>query len=124
MVMIASVRFVNSSSEKLFLAFSYTASIDVIVDADTKAIRGDLDSTSHGYLPPPMAIEYLRGLRMDWILVCGTQADTCVLAGGVARRKARYSSTLQSLRSQCRSNYLRIRWRSPWPRGISLGKSS
>jgi nicotinamidase-related amidase len=36
----------------------------------------------HGYLPPPAAIAYLRGLRMYRILVCGVQTETCVLAAG------------------------------------------
>jgi nicotinamidase-related amidase len=50
--------------------------------ADESLISANRVFIKHGYLPPPAAIEYLRGLRMDRILVCGTQADTCVLAAG------------------------------------------
>jgi nicotinamidase-related amidase len=48
----------------------------------------------HGYLPPPAAIEYLRGLRTDRVLVCGAQADTCVLAAGFALFDAGLRPTL------------------------------
>lgn len=48
----------------------------------------------HGYLPTPETIEYLRGLRMDRILVCGTQADTCILAAGFALFDAGLHPTL------------------------------
>jgi hypothetical protein len=50
--------------------------------ADETLISANRVFIKHGYLPPPAAIEYLRGLRMDGILVCGVQADTCVLAAG------------------------------------------
>ena len=33
---------------------------------------------------------FLRGLRMDRILVCGTQADTCVRGAGFALFDAGY----------------------------------
>jgi len=52
--------------------------------ADESLIPANLVFIKHGYLPPPAAIEYLRGLRMDRILVCSAQADTCVLAAGFA----------------------------------------
>jgi nicotinamidase-related amidase len=52
--------------------------------ADETLITADRVFIKHGYLPPSAAIEYLRGLRMDRILVCATQADTCVLAAGFA----------------------------------------
>jgi len=48
----------------------------------------------HGYLPPPSAIEYLRGLQLDRVLVCGTQTDTCVLAAGFALFDAGLRPTL------------------------------
>ncbi|WP_213803784.1 cysteine hydrolase family protein [Granulicella sp. dw_53] len=48
----------------------------------------------HGYLPPPAAIEYLRSLQTDRILVCGTQTDTCVLAAGFALFDAGLHPTL------------------------------
>jgi nicotinamidase-related amidase len=53
-------------------------------NADETLITADRVFIKHGYLPPSAAIEYLRGLRMDRILVCATQADTCVLAAGFA----------------------------------------
>ena len=51
---------------------------------DESFIPADRVFIKHGYLPPPAAIEYLRDLRMDRVSVCGTQADTCVLAAGFA----------------------------------------
>lgn len=36
----------------------------------------------HGYLPPKAAIDYLKGLAVDRVLVCGIQADTCCPAAG------------------------------------------
>ncbi|HLU03113.1 MAG TPA: cysteine hydrolase family protein [Advenella sp.] len=36
----------------------------------------------HGYLPPAAAIDYLQALRVERVLVCGIQADTCCLAAG------------------------------------------
>jgi nicotinamidase-related amidase len=53
-------------------------------ESDESLVPADRIFIKHGYLPPPAAIEYLRGLRMDRILVCGVQADTCVLAAGFA----------------------------------------
>lgn len=50
--------------------------------AEESLIAADRLFIKHGYLPPPAAIDYLRSLRVDRILVCGTQADTCVLAAG------------------------------------------
>ncbi|HTF70053.1 MAG TPA: cysteine hydrolase family protein [Edaphobacter sp.] len=52
--------------------------------ADETLVPANRVFIKHGYLPPPAAIEYLRGLRMDRILVCGVQSDTCVLAAGFA----------------------------------------
>ena len=53
-------------------------------ESDESLVPADRVFVKHGYLPPPAAIEYLRGLRLDRILVCGVQADTCVLAAGFA----------------------------------------
>src|SRR5262249_777980 len=52
--------------------------------ADESLVSADRVFIKHGYLPPPAAVEYLRDLQMDRILVCGTQTDTCVLAAGFA----------------------------------------
>ena len=62
--------------------------------ADKSLITADRVFIKHGYLPPPAAIEYLRDLQMDRILVCGTQADTCVLAAGFALFDAGLHPTL------------------------------
>ena len=50
--------------------------------ADESLVPADRVFIKHGYLPSAAAIEYLQTLRMDRILVCGTQTDTCVLAAG------------------------------------------
>jgi nicotinamidase-related amidase len=63
-------------------------------EADESLIPANRVFIKYGYLPPPAAIEYLRGLRMDRILVCGTQADTCVLAAGFALFDAGLHPTL------------------------------
>ena len=62
--------------------------------ADESLIAADRVFIKHGYLPPPAAIDYLRSLRVDRILVCGTQADTCVLAAGFALFDAGLDPTL------------------------------
>lgn len=62
--------------------------------ADQSLISANRVFIKHGYLPPAAAIEYLRSLRMDRILVCGTQADTCVLAAGFALFDAGLHPTL------------------------------
>jgi nicotinamidase-related amidase len=62
--------------------------------SDESLIPADRVFIKHGYLPPPAAIEYLRSLQMDRILVCGTQADTCVLAAGFALFDAGLRPTL------------------------------
>lgn len=62
--------------------------------SDESLIPADRVFIKHGYLPPQSAIEYLRDLRMDRILVCGTQADTCVLAAGFALFDAGLHPTL------------------------------
>jgi nicotinamidase-related amidase len=61
---------------------------------DESLVPADRTFIKHGYLPPLAAVEYLRGLRMDRILVCGTQADTCVLAAGFALFDAGLHPTL------------------------------
>jgi nicotinamidase-related amidase len=38
----------------------------------------------HGYAPTPETVAYLRSLNVDRVLVCGIQADACVLAAGFA----------------------------------------
>jgi nicotinamidase-related amidase len=38
----------------------------------------------HGYLPPPQLVSYLRTEAVERVFVCGLQAETCVLAPGLA----------------------------------------
>jgi nicotinamidase-related amidase len=63
-------------------------------EADESLVPADRVFVKHGYLPPPAGIEYLQGLQVDRILVCGTQADTCVLAAGFALFDAGLRPTL------------------------------
>jgi nicotinamidase-related amidase len=62
--------------------------------ADASLVPADRIFIKHGYLPPQAALEYLRDLRTDRVLVCGTQADTCVLAAGFALFDAGLHPTL------------------------------
>ena len=48
----------------------------------------------HGYLPPPELVPYLKALDLDRVLVCGIQADTCVLAAGFMLFDAGLNPTL------------------------------
>jgi len=48
----------------------------------------------HGYTPTPETIAHLRSLAVDRVLVCGIQADTCVLAAGFALFDAGLHPTL------------------------------
>lgn len=63
-------------------------------EADDSLVPADRIFVKHGYLPPAAAIDYLRGLRVDRVLVCGIQADTCVLAAGFALFDAGLHPTL------------------------------
>jgi nicotinamidase-related amidase len=56
--------------------------------ADESLVPADRAFIKRGYLPPAAVIDYLRGL------VCGTQADTCVLAAGFALFEAGLHPTL------------------------------
>lgn len=62
--------------------------------ADESLVPADRVFVKHGYLPPAAAIDYLRELRVDRVLVCGTQTDTCVLAAGFALFDAGLHPTL------------------------------
>jgi nicotinamidase-related amidase len=48
----------------------------------------------HGFAPSPETIAYLRSLAVERVLVCGIQADTCVLAAGFALFDAGLRPTL------------------------------
>lgn len=62
--------------------------------ADESLVAVDRVFVKYGYLPPPEAIEYLRTLQADRVLVCGVQSDTCVLAAGFALFDAGLHPTL------------------------------
>ena len=49
---------------------------------DDSLVPVDRVFVKHGYLPPPALIDHLRALEVERVLVCGIQADTCVLAAG------------------------------------------
>ncbi len=61
---------------------------------DDSLIEADRVYVKHGYLPPREAIEHLASLAPERVLVCGIQADTCVLAAGFALFDAGLSPTL------------------------------
>lgn len=48
----------------------------------------------HGYGPPAELIAHLKAMNVDRVLVCGLQAETCVLAAGFALFDAGLSPTL------------------------------
>jgi len=52
--------------------------------ADDSLVAADKVFIKYGYAPPPDLIAHLRGMNLDRVLVCGIQADTCVLAAGFA----------------------------------------
>jgi nicotinamidase-related amidase len=61
---------------------------------DDGLVPVDRTFVKHGYLPPPEAIDHLRSLGPGRVLVCGIQADTCVLAAGFALFDAGLHPTL------------------------------
>jgi nicotinamidase-related amidase len=63
-------------------------------ELDESLVEADRVFLKHGYLPPPQALDYLRGQRFDRVLVCGVQAETCVLAAGFALFDAGLHPTL------------------------------
>jgi nicotinamidase-related amidase len=50
--------------------------------SDESLVQADRVFVKHGYLPPMHAIEHLKSLAVERVLVCGIQADTCCLAAG------------------------------------------
>lgn len=51
---------------------------------DDSLVATDRVFVKHGYAPTPETVAWLKGLEVDRVLVCGIQADTCVLAAGFA----------------------------------------
>jgi nicotinamidase-related amidase len=47
-------------------------------------IEADSIFIKHGYAPSPATIEYLQSLKVERVLVCGLQTETCCLAAGFA----------------------------------------
>lgn len=64
--------------------------------ADQSLIRAQRVFVKYGYTPPPELIAYLKSLAVERVLVCGIQADTCVLAAGFAVFDAGLAPTLLS----------------------------
>ena len=62
--------------------------------SDLSLVPVDRTFVKHGYLPPAELVEHLRQLNVDRVLVCGIQADTCVLAAGFALFDAGLHPTL------------------------------
>jgi nicotinamidase-related amidase len=62
--------------------------------ADESLVAADRVFIKHGYMPPVEVVDYLKGLGVDRVLVCGMQADTCVLATGFALFDAGLHPTL------------------------------
>jgi len=50
--------------------------------SDDSLVPTDKMFVKHGYLPPTALISHLRTLQVERVLVCGLQAETCVLAAG------------------------------------------
>jgi nicotinamidase-related amidase len=61
---------------------------------DECLIRADRVFVKHGYCPPMALLAHLQALAPDRVLVCGIQADTCVLAAGFALFDAGLAPTL------------------------------
>ncbi|MFA6113090.1 MAG: cysteine hydrolase family protein [Sphingomonas sp.] len=62
--------------------------------ADESLVRTDALFVKHGYLPPTAAIDHFCALGAERVLVCGIQADTCILAAGFALFDAGLRPTL------------------------------
>nr|WP_283777211.1 cysteine hydrolase family protein [Pseudomonas nunensis] len=61
---------------------------------DDSLIRADRVFIKYGYAPTPETIEYLKSLKVDRVLVCGLQTETCCLAAGFALFDAGLQPTL------------------------------
>ncbi|MEN5171011.1 cysteine hydrolase family protein [Brevundimonas pondensis] len=61
---------------------------------DDSLIKADVIHVKHGYAPTPETIAHLKSLNPERVLVCGIQADTCVLAAGFALFDAGLTPTL------------------------------
>ena len=64
--------------------------------ADDSLVPTDRVFVKHGYLPPAELAPHFRSLEVERVLVCGIQADTCVLAAGFVLFDAGLRPTLLS----------------------------
>ena len=63
---------------------------------DDSLVKADVVHVKHGYAPTPATVAHLKSLSPEQVLVCGIQADTCVLAAGFALFDAGLTPTLIS----------------------------
>jgi len=61
---------------------------------DDSLVRTNHEFLKYGYGPPPEVIGLFQNWAVDRVLVCGIQADTCVLAAGFALFDAGLQPTL------------------------------
>lgn len=61
---------------------------------DESLVEADEVFIKHGYGQTPEAIEYIKQLGVERVLVCGMQTETCVLAAGFALFDAGLTPTL------------------------------
>ena len=61
---------------------------------DDSLVAADVVHVKHGYAPTPETVAHLKALNPERVLVCGIQADTCVLAAGFALFDAGLHPTL------------------------------
>lgn len=61
---------------------------------DESLIEADKVFVKHGYGQSAQAIEYIKQLGVERVLVCGMQTETCVLAAGFALFDAGLNPTL------------------------------
>lgn len=61
---------------------------------DRSLVDAEKIFVKHGYAQTPEAIDYIKRLNIDRVLVCGIQTDTCVLAAGFGLFDAGLTPTL------------------------------
>ena len=61
---------------------------------DVTLVEADKVFVKHGYGQTAETLEYLKGLGVERVLVCGLQTETCVLAAGFALFDAGLCPTL------------------------------
>lgn len=61
---------------------------------DDSLILADRVFIKYGYAPTPETMEYLKNLKVERVLVCGLQTETCCLAAGFSLFDAGLQPTL------------------------------